>query len=105
MKCYKGVILPMSRNRKMWPRHAVTSYHVINAAQGDDTTILRVTAFLRHRLKTLKRERRRIYNISCCNVLSRRLQTMERRSPDCISDLFTSCEWLTSLSNLYVYIY
>jgi hypothetical protein len=128
----------------MWPRQAVTSYHVIHPAQVDDATILRVTAFLRHRrkdnatilrvtaflchrrkddatiqrvtaflchrrkddatilrvtaflrhrrkddatllrvtaflchrLKTLKRERRRPYNISCCNVLSRRLEKM-----------------------------
>jgi hypothetical protein len=67
---------------KMWPRHAVTSYHVIHAAQVDDATILHVTAFLRHRLKTMRRERRRPYNISCCNVLSRRLETMEARSAD-----------------------
>jgi hypothetical protein len=66
----------------MWTRHAVTSYHVIHAAQVDDATILRVTAFLRHRLKILKPERRRPYNISCCNVLSSRLETMEARSAD-----------------------
>jgi hypothetical protein len=116
MECYKGVILPrsLSVRCKMWPRHAVTSYHVIHAAHGDDATVLRVRMYVctyHHiilhnqnpqqtdrshtresalrasivssiRLKTLKRERRRSYNIPCFSVLSRRLETMEARSAD-----------------------
>jgi hypothetical protein len=44
---------------KMWPRQAVTSYHVIHAAHGNDATVLRVRMYVR---MTISHSTTRIHN-------------------------------------------
>jgi hypothetical protein len=54
---------------------------------------LRASIVSSQRLKGLKRERRRPYNIPRFNVLSRRLETMEARSAESRVFLLLFCGW------------